>query len=135
MVVMQASRSRSRRIAALFGLGALVVGRLWFEAIAERAIWARWPLVPLVLSGLLGLAAALIAVLASLTSYAQSPHAPAIRWGAAAAMLFVGLYLENHTARTHNGFVVGAVLLAACLCAWRAERLGRVAADLSLRDV
>jgi len=47
MVVMQAIRSCSRRIAALFGAGALVLGRLWFLAIEERTLWARWPLVPL----------------------------------------------------------------------------------------
>lgn len=132
---MQTIRPRSRGIAALFGLGALVVGRLWFEAIAERALWARWPLVPLALAGLLGVAAALLAVFASVTSYARSSRAPAYRWGAAAAMLFIGLYLENHTARTHNEFVLGAVLLAACLCAWKAERVGRVVAAVSLRDV
>jgi len=130
-----ASRFRTHRVVALFGTGALVIGRFWFEAIVDRAISSRWPLVPLLLAGLIGVGAAVFAVFVSVSPLARKEKVPAMRWGAAAVMLFMIAFLAGHTAGAPNAFVVGACLLAGCLCAWRGERLERAATSIARTDV
>jgi uncharacterized membrane protein required for colicin V production len=132
---MPALRSRSRRVAALFGAGALIVGRFWIEAIADRAISTRWPFLLLLLGGLFGIGAAVVAILFTLTSAARTSMAHAVRWGAAAAMLLSVTYLGSRTTPVQNPYVLVTILLAACLCAWKAERSGRAAATMVHRDV
>lgn len=125
----------ARRAVALFGIGALAIGRLLVEAIADRAIAARWPFMPVVFAGFVGIGAAAYAIFVSVTPYARKSAVPVIRWGAAAAMLFSLAVLASNQASTLNGYVAGGALLAACLCAWRAERLERIRRVHSLADV
>ena len=125
----------ARRALALFGTGALVIGRLLSERIADRAIETRWPLVPLVFAGIVGLGAAAFAIFVSVTPLARKSAVPMMRWGAAAAMLFALAFLASRAKGTPNAIVVAGALLAGALCAWRAERLGKARAANALADV
>jgi hypothetical protein len=132
---MPAIAPHARRVVALFGTGALAIGRFLLEAIADRAIETRWPFVPLVFAGLMGIGAAAFAVFVTVSPLAHKSAAPMMRWGAAAAMLFSLAFLASNKGTIPNGYVAGGALLAACLCARRAERLARVRAVEWLADV
>ena len=125
----------ARRTVALFGAGALAIGRFLIEGIADRAIEARWPLAPVIFAGLVGIGAAAFAVFVSVTPLARKSAVPMLRWGAAAAMLFSLAFLASNKGTIPNAYIAGGALFAASLCAWRAERLGRARAVDSLADV
>ena len=124
----------ARRTVALFGTGALFIGRWLIEAIADRAVATRWPLVPVIFAGLVGIGAAAFAIFVSVSPLARKSAVPMLRWGAAAAMLFSLAFLASRTQPTSNlnAFIIGGSLLAGSLCAWRAERLGRARAAVAV---
>ena len=126
----------ARRVIALFGMGALVIGRWLIEAIADRAIVTRWPLVPIVFAGVVGIGAAAFAVFVSVSPLARKSAVPMMRWGAAAAMLFSLAFLASGTqpASNFSAFIIGGSLLVGSLCAWRAERLGRARAVVDANE-
>ena len=68
---------------------------------------------------------AVLAVFVSVTPYTRKEAVPMMRWAAAAAMLFSFAFLASRHKSTPSALgasVIGAALLGACLCAWRAER-------------